>query len=126
MLIHDAARPNTSIKLIKKIIYALKFYKAVVPAIKVKDSIKLKNKMGTIYNVDRNNLLITQTPQGFHYKDILKTTRKKIKNIDITDDSSLFVNDKKKIQIINGDEQNFKITNINDLGIFKNLKQKKN
>ena len=72
VLIHDAARPNTSIKLIKKIIYALKFYIAVVPAIKVKDSIKLKNKMGTIYNVDRNNLLITQTPQGFHYKDILK------------------------------------------------------
>ena len=65
VLIHDAARPNTSIKLIKKIIYALKFYKAVVPAIKVKDSVKLENKMGTIYNVDRNNLLISQTPQGF-------------------------------------------------------------
>ena len=43
VLIHDAARPNTSIKLIKKTIHMLKFHNAVIPAIKVSDSIKLRN-----------------------------------------------------------------------------------
>ena len=42
VLIHDAARPNVSIRLIKKIINTLKFHNAVIPAIEVKDSIKLR------------------------------------------------------------------------------------
>ena len=45
--------------------------------------------------------------------------------MNITDDASLFVNDNKKIQIIKGEEQNFKITNNQDLDLFKNLKQKR-
>ena len=124
VLIHDAARPNTSIKLIKKTIQTLKFHNAVIPIIKVKDSIKLKNKMGSILNINRKELLITQTPQGFRYNNIFKL-HKKNKDMNITDDASLFVNDNKKIQIIKGEEQNFKITNNQDLDLFKDLKQKR-
>ena len=124
VLIHDAARPNISSKLIKKIIHKLKFHNAVIPAIKAKDSIKLRNQMGSTSNVNRKNLLMIQTPQGFRYKNILKL-HKKNKDINITDDASLFVNDNKKIQIIKGEEQNFKITNNYDLELFKNSKQKR-
>ena len=124
ILIHDTARPNISSRLIKKIIHTLKFHNTAIPAIKVKDSIKLKDQKGSIFNVNRNNLLITQTPQGFQYKDILKLHQKN-KNINITDDASLFVNNNKKIQIVKGEEQNFKITNNRDLELFKNSKQKK-
>ena len=123
VLIHDVARPNVSIKLINNVIHNLKFYNAVIPAIKVSDSIKLKNQTGSTYNIDRKNLLITQTPQGFRYKDIFKL-HKKNKDINITDDASLFVNDKKKIHFIEGEKQNFKITNSQDLKLFKNSKQK--
>ena len=123
VLIHDVARPNVSIKLINNVIHNLKFYNAVIPAIKVSDSIKLKNQIGSTYNIDRKNLLITQTPQGFRYKDIFKL-HKKNKDINITDDASLFVNDKKKIHFIEGEKQNFKITNSQDLKLFKNSKQK--
>ena len=123
VLIHDAARPNISSKLIKKIIHTLKFHNAVIPAIKVKDSIKLRNQMGSTSNVNRKNLLMIQTPQGFRYKNILKL-HKKNKDINITDDASLFVNNNKKIQIVKGEEQNFKITNNRDLELFKNSKQK--
>ena len=80
--------------------------------------------MGSILNINRKELLITQTPQGFQYNNILKL-HKKNKDINITDDASLFVNDNKKIQIIKGEEQNFKITNNQDLDLFKNLKQKR-
>ena len=124
VLIHDAARPNTSIKLIKKTIHTLKFHNTVIPAIKIKDTVKLKDQMGSILNINRKNLFITQTPQGFRYKNILML-HKKNKDTNITDDASLFVNDSKKIHIIKGEEQNFKITNNQNLELFKNLKQKK-
>ena len=76
VLIHDTARPNVSSKLIKNVIHNLKFHNAVIPAIKVSDSIKLKNQTGSTYNIDRKNLIITQTPQGFRYKDIIKLHEK--------------------------------------------------
>ena len=120
VLIHDAARPNISIKLFKKTIRALKFSDAVIPAIKVKDSIKIRDQMGCILNINRENLLIIQTPQAFKYQNILKL-HKKNKDINITDDASLFVNDNNKIHIVEGEEQNFKITNNQDLELFRNL-----
>ena len=123
VLIHDVARPNVSSKLIKNVIHNLKFHNAVIPAIKVSDSIKLKNQTGLTYNIDRKNLLIAQTPQGFRYKDIFKLHQKN-KDINITDDAALFVNDKRKIHFIEGEKQNFKITNNQDLKLFKNSKQK--
>ena len=123
VLIHDAARPNISSKLIYKVIRALKFYNAVIPAIKVRDSIKLRNQMGSTHNINRKNLFLTQTPQGFQYKKIFQL-HKKNKDMNITDDAALFVNDKKKIHFIKGEEQNFKITNNQDLKLFNNLKQK--
>ena len=123
VLIHDAARPNVSSKLIKNIIHKLKFHNAVIPSIKVSDSIKLKIKKGSTYNIDRKNLIITQTPQGFRYKDIFKL-HKKNKDMNITDDATLFVNDNKKIHLIEGEKQNFKITNNQDIKLFKNSKQK--
>ena len=124
VLIHDAARPNISSKLIYKIIHTLKSHNAVIPAIKVKDSVKLRNQMGSTFNIDRKNLLITQTPQGFRYKNILNL-HKKNKDKSITDDASLFIDCSKKIKIIKGEEKNFKITNNHDLELFKNSKQKK-
>ena len=123
VLIHDAARPNVSSKLIKNVIHNLKFHDAVIPAIKVSDSIKLKNQKGSAYNIDRKNLIIAQTPQGFRYKDIFKLHNKN-KDINITDDAALFLNDKKKIHFIEGEKQNFKITNNQDLKLFINSKQK--
>ena len=44
VLIHDAARPNFSIKLLKNLIKKLKNNIAVIPYIKAKDSIKYKIK----------------------------------------------------------------------------------
>ena len=44
VLIHDAARPNFTINLIKKLINSLKKHKASIPVISSKDSIKYKVK----------------------------------------------------------------------------------
>ena len=71
VLIHDAARPNFSINLVKKIIRGLNRHQAVVPFINSVDSAKYKLKNNT-YNLIKKNTLLTQTPQGFRYKDLYK------------------------------------------------------
>ena len=112
ILIHDAARPNFSIKLLKNLINNLKKNKAVVPFIKSNDSVKYKIK-GKFYNIDRKDTFLTQTPQAFRYKDLLVLAQKE-KN-KVADESALFINHNHRIKFINGENNNNKITFKNDL-----------
>ena len=69
VLIHDAARPNFSINLLKKLINSLKKNKASIPVIRSKDSIKYKVK-NQLFNLNRNNSYLTQTPQAFKFNNL--------------------------------------------------------
>ena len=69
VLIHDAARPNFTIKLLKNLINSPKINKASIPVISSKDSIKYKVK-NQLFNLNRSNSYLTQTPQAFNYKKI--------------------------------------------------------
>ena len=117
VLIHDAARPNFSVKLLEKIVKELKNTKCVIPAIKTNDSVKLKNK-NNIINLQRENIYLTQTPQGFDYIQLLALQNDKSSNV--TDDANLFISAGKKIKIINGEISNNKITINSDVKL-KNL-----
>ena len=77
VFIHDAARPNFSIKLILKLLNGLKKYKCVVPVIKTNNSVKFRDK-NKLINLDRNKIYLTQTPQAFDYKTLLKLQKKRI------------------------------------------------
>ena len=116
VFIHDAARPNFSIKLLKKLNANLRNNKAVVPFIKTSSSTKYKE--GNMFkNLDRDNLIFTQTPQCFDYKTIYKLS--KLNRYSVTDEASLFLNNNKKIKFIKGEENNFKITTKSDLRKLK-------
>ena len=69
VFIHDAARPNFSIKLLKNLKKNLNNNKAVVPYINTNNSTKYayKNK---VINLKREKVLLTQTPQCFDYKTL--------------------------------------------------------
>ena len=112
VFIHDAARPNFSIKLLKIIIKKLKKNKAVVPVTSSKDSIKYKIKK-QIFNLDRNNLLLTQTPQAFKFKELYNLAIKE--KTKVSDEATLFINSNYKIKFILGENQNNKITYLNDI-----------
>ena len=107
ILIHDAARPNFTIKLLKKLINSLKKNKASVPVIKSKDSIKYKIK-NQLFNLSRENSFLTQTPQAFKFIDLynlyIKQTNK------IQDEATLFIENNLKINFIKGENLNSKIT----------------
>ena len=121
VLIHDAARPNCSIKLFNSIIKNMKNSRAVVPIIKIQDAVKQiieSSNQEYILGKKRDNLFLTQTPQAFNLKEIYqlhKNNALKYKD----DDISLYM-DLNKVKFIEGEKSNFKITDKSD---FENLKK---
>jgi len=124
VLIHDAARPFPSKKIINEIINNLKTNHAVVPIIKVNDATKRVEKDIIFKNIQRNSLRFSQTPQGFTFKKIYEKHKKNI-NASFDDDSALFTKDEEKVVTINGSKKNLKITDKEDLNIFKSFKKGK-
>jgi len=116
VLIHDAARPNFSNRLLINLIKSLKKNKAVIPKIKSKDSIKYKIK-DQLFNLNRNNSILTQTPQAFKFKDLYNLSIKQ-KNI-VTDEATLFIENNLKVKFIKGENLNNKITYKEDLDEIK-------
>ena len=117
VLIHDSARPNFSINLIKKIIKA-SGKKTVIPQIPIHDALKENISDKIILNLPRENFFSTQTPQSFQFKQILNLHNKK-KSLYKDDDLSL-VQPLKNVKFVDGEKSNFKITNKNDLTMLKN------
>jgi len=125
VLIHDSARPNPPKKMIDKIIFSLKKENAVVPIINCTDAAKRYKKNAIFKNIKRETLGFAQTPQGFTYKKIYKKHLKNI-NFSFDDDASMFTNDNEKVFTIPGSRKNIKITEKEDLEIFKSFKNNKN
>ncbi len=116
VFIHDAARPNLSIKLLKKLKKNLKNNTAVVPYLHSENSVKYKSN-NKINNLSRDKVLMTQTPQCFNFKELIDLHNKNKEKI--TDEASLYLKYKKKIKFIIGEKNNFKITTIDDLKYLK-------
>ncbi len=112
VFIHDAARPNFSIDLLKKIEKNLRNNKAVVPVITSKDSIKYKFK-NQVFNLHRGNSLLTQTPQAFRFKELFNLAIKDKSKVN--DEATIFLNRNHKVKFIKGENSNNKITYLEDL-----------
>ena len=119
VFIHDAARPNFTLKLLDKLNKELKLNDCVIPAIKTNDSVKKKIK-DKIVNLKKENIYFTQTPQAFNYKKLFKLQSNK--SAETTDDASLFINAGEKIKIISGETNNIKITINSDIKIKNSIK----
>ena len=118
VLIHDSARPNFSVKLIKKIINASK-RNAVIPKIPMHDALKESIGKKILLNLPRKNFFSTQTPQSFNFNEILDLHSRN-KALYKDDDLSL-VQSLKKVKFVNGEKNNFKITNQEDLSMLRNF-----
>ena len=112
VLIHDAARPNFSVELLKKLIVSLRKNKAAIPVVSSKDSIKYKVR-NQLFNLKRNNSYLTQTPQAFKFNDLYKLSIKQKSKIQ--DEASLYIQNNLKIKFIKGENSNNKITFIDDI-----------
>lgn len=123
VLIHDAARPFVSKRIINDSIKYAERYKAAAPGVMPKDTIKLKNEKNfSVETPDRNKLVSVQTPQAFEYNMILKCHRKiKEMGISVTDDTMVVELFGNNVYIFDGEYTNIKITTPEDMILAKYL-----
>ena len=116
ILIHDAARPFLSNRLLKRLIEAAKQYpnSAVIAGLKSADTLRLIKRDGTTETLPRERIFRIQTPQLFPF-DTLHKLHQTYDDIECTDDAGLFEHGGKPIKIIAGDPNNIKITYPKDL-----------
>ena len=112
VLIHDAARPSTPLALINKVIDNLETVNAVSPALPVTDTLWEVIDEKVIQTKSRNNIWRAQTPQGFKFNTILDAH--KISASTMTDDVEVAMSAGVQVKVINGSEQNIKITTAED------------
>lgn len=118
VLTHDGVRPFASKKLFKNIMDELREYKAVISAVKSKDTVKIVGDDLLVKNTPlRKEVYNVQTPQAFDKEMILSYYEKYTKSdFTITDDSQLFeIFSKEKIKVVEGEYSNIKITTPEDL-----------
>ena len=120
--VHDGARPLISWQVIDRTVRAANTYGAAAPAIPVKDTIKVVEGRVVKHTPDRATLFAVQTPQVFDF-DLLRGALKKAETdgAQVTDDCSAVELMGMSVKIVEGDEQNLKVTTPLDLAVAKLL-----
>ena len=121
VIIHDAARPNVSEKLMIECVCGLQKADGVMPVLPVKDTIYY-SKDGEIIDslLDRDCLFAGQAPESFRFGKYLNL-HKGLNESDLSrirGSSELAYQAGLNIQLIQGDEHNYKITTASDLDKF--------
>ena len=128
VVIHDGARPFITPSFIEKGIFLMEMFDAIIPAIPVKDTIKVISKEGfVVKTLERDSLWHVQTPQTFKFDVISKAYKDGIsKKLCGYDDATFLEFSGKKVKVIEGSSYNIKITTPEDLvtarGILAQLK----
>jgi 2-C-methyl-D-erythritol 4-phosphate cytidylyltransferase / 2-C-methyl-D-erythritol 2,4-cyclodiphosphate synthase len=114
VLIHDGARPFPDPRLVDRVIDGLNRAVAAIPCLPLRDTIK-RAKGGAIRGtIDRSALWRAQTPQGFHFDAILAAHRAAIGRV-LTDDAAVAEAAGLMPLLVEGDEDNLKVTTPRDL-----------
>ncbi|MCU0596144.1 MAG: 2-C-methyl-D-erythritol 4-phosphate cytidylyltransferase [Desulfobacterota bacterium] len=124
VLIHDGVRPLVPPDLVSRIVKAMGRYRAVIPAMAARETIKEADRAGLVVKThDRSALWLVQTPQAFRYEDILKAHRRAFEEKweEMTDDALLMERTGVPVHIIEGAEENIKITTPRDLELARFL-----
>lgn len=114
VLIHDGARPFVDTGTIARVVAALDSHPGAVPAVAVADTLKRGNAGLVAGTVDRAHLWRAQTPQGFRFQDIL-AAHLAVAGQELTDDAAVAEQAGLSVALVQGSEDNFKITTTADL-----------
>jgi 2-C-methyl-D-erythritol 4-phosphate cytidylyltransferase len=117
VIIHDGVRPLVTRRLIEASIQAAQRYGAAVPALPLKDTVKVvSEEHEVIETLDRHMLMAIQTPQTFKFHIIKEAYERAYQEgFYGTDDASLVERIGVKVKVIPGSHENLKITTPEDL-----------
>lgn len=117
--IHDGVRPFVSIETIKRCFDEAEKSGNAIPAVTPVDSLRVIAGEGT-EPLNRMNIRLIQTPQVFN-SELLKKAYSQQYSADFTDDATVVEKMGVRINIVEGNRENIKITNPEDLLISKAL-----
>jgi len=123
VFIHDGARPNLKKEAIEKLKQALLLHEAVSLAAPVKDTLKICTNHEITKDIDRENAYSLQTPQVFPTKSILEAhVHAKNNKHQYSDDTPIYLHELgKKVFIVDGFDDNIKVTTFTDIKILEAL-----
>jgi len=111
VIVHDAARPLVSDDVIGRVLAPLSDgYDGAVPVVPVSDTVKRVRGGEVVETVDREGLVVTQTPQAF-----LAAALRRAAAGEGTDCASLVESQGGRIKAVEGDPRLLKVTSREDL-----------
>ncbi|MCK5838308.1 MAG: 2-C-methyl-D-erythritol 4-phosphate cytidylyltransferase [Bacteroidales bacterium] len=122
--IHDAARPLVSIDTISRCFDSAMKYGNALPAISPSESVRITIAGGN-KPFQRENIYLVQTPQVFSVALIKKAYKQKYKP-EFTDDATVFETLGEKINIVEGDVFNIKLTTPEDIEYVEAILKQRN
>jgi 2-C-methyl-D-erythritol 4-phosphate cytidylyltransferase/2-C-methyl-D-erythritol 2,4-cyclodiphosphate synthase len=114
VLIHDGARPFIDAATIDRVLAGLDDAEGTIPALPVSDTLKRGENGRVRETVDRTQLWRAQTPQGFRFAAILAAHRA-ARGSELSDDAAVAERAGLAVQLVAGNEENFKVTTSDDL-----------
>lgn len=119
--IHDGVRPLVSIQTIKRCFETAEKLGNAIPVISPSDTLRMVTNDGS-KPVNRENFKQVQTPQVFK-ADLIKRAYRQDYLPEFTDDAIVLEKTGRKINLVEGNRENIKITNPEDLIIAQSLIQ---
>ncbi|MBW8708769.1 MAG: bifunctional 2-C-methyl-D-erythritol 4-phosphate cytidylyltransferase/2-C-methyl-D-erythritol 2,4-cyclodiphosphate synthase, partial [Alphaproteobacteria bacterium] len=121
VLIHDAARPLVSRQVIADVVQALEAgADGALPMVAASDTLRRAGDDGRWSLVSRENLYRAQTPQGFVYAKIAAAHQAHAAQ-EVTDDVALAELAGMKVEMVQGEEKNIKVTRKEDFALAEML-----
>ncbi len=124
VVIHDGVRPFVNGELIGRAVTAASQYRAVITGLPAKETVKQVGEDRLVQRTcDRSHIWLVQTPQVFRYEDILIAHRRARQEgwEHVTDDALLMERMGIPVKVIEGSEENIKITTPHDLDLARFL-----
>jgi 2-C-methyl-D-erythritol 4-phosphate cytidylyltransferase len=116
--VHDGVRPLVSRQVVERTYAAAATHAAAAAAVMPKDSVRLVSQHGSSAQ-NRSRLRLMQTPQTFEI-DLLRRAYAMPELATFTDDATV-VDDLCRVQLVDGDYRNLKITTPEDLVVAEAL-----
>ena len=118
VLVHDAARPLLDESVVDRLLGALGGWDAVVPAIRLPDTVKRVRGEEVVETLARDELVSVQTPQAF----MAEALRDALAQGTEASDCAALVEDRRgRVRVVEGDARLMKVTVPHDLALLDSL-----
>jgi len=122
VLVHDAARPLASAALCRRVLRAAIESGAAFPGLPPRDAVKRVDGNRLVESLDRDRIVLAQTPQAFAYGLLLKAHYEAHETGLVgDDDAQLVAAAGHPVTVVEGEPGNLKLTTVDDLEVLEAL-----